>query len=155
MSNKHLNGYIDEDDRDYDSDAAHVHYPTCRFCGKQTIPVAPYESDEIADEAATMKCDCYDAQMYRQDKQKKELRDKNIAKLRQNINSISDYCDAHNIKLTPELCEIVTAAGIAVIDGIVLSSQFKFARLRLSLSAGSKSAVVIKATYSDGTQFEV
>ncbi len=42
MSNKHLNGYIDEDDRDYDSDAAHVHYPTCRFCGKQTIPVAPY-----------------------------------------------------------------------------------------------------------------
>lgn len=71
MSNKHLNGYIDEDDRDIETDAAPVHYPTCRFCGKQTIPVAHYESDEIADEAATMKCDCYDAQMYRQDKQKK------------------------------------------------------------------------------------
>lgn len=31
---KHLNGYIEEKDDTF--------YPTCRFCGKQTLPDAPY-----------------------------------------------------------------------------------------------------------------
>lgn len=33
---KHLNGYIEEKDDTF--------YPTCRFCGKQTLPDAPYLS---------------------------------------------------------------------------------------------------------------
>lgn len=37
MSNKHLNGYVDENDDDIYPE---THYPTCRFCGKSTIPTA-------------------------------------------------------------------------------------------------------------------
>lgn len=82
MSNKHLNGYIKEND----DDIYHAtHYPTCRFCGKQTIPTARYESDADADEAATMACDCYDARQYREQKAQAERREKNIAKLKSSI----------------------------------------------------------------------
>ena len=37
---KHLNGYIEEKDDTF--------YPTCRFCGKQTLPDAPYLSQNEA-----------------------------------------------------------------------------------------------------------
>ncbi len=50
---KHLNGYIEEKDDTF--------YPTCRFCGKQTLPDAPYLSQDEANEAATIRCDCFEA----------------------------------------------------------------------------------------------
>ena len=152
MSNKHLNGYIKEND----DDIYHAtHYPTCRFCGKQTIPTARYESDADADEAATMACDCYDARQYREQKAQAERREKNIAKLKSSINAVQDYCTEHNIKVGDEFCTLVTNAGVAVIDGIVGAAAFKFSRLSIKLASGNKSAVVIKVTYSDGTQYEV
>ena len=89
MSNKHLNGYVDENDDDIYPE---THYPTCRFCGKSTIPTARYDSDADADEAATMACDCYDARQYREQKAQAEQREKNIAKLKSSINAIQDYC---------------------------------------------------------------
>ena len=152
MSNKHLNGYIEENDDDIYPE---THYPTCRFCGKSTIPTARYDSDTDADEAATMACDCYDARQYREQKAQAEQREKNIAKLKSSINAIQDYCTEHNIKVGDEFCTLVTNAGIAVIDGIVSAAAFKFSRLSIKLASGNKSAVVIKVTYSDGTQYEV
>lgn len=53
---KHLNGYIEEKDDTF--------YPTCRFCGKQTLPDAPYLSQDEANEAATIRCDCFEAREY-------------------------------------------------------------------------------------------
>lgn len=152
MSNKHLNGYVEENDDDFYPE---THYPTCRFCGKQTIPTANYDSVAYADEAATMACDCYDARQYREQKAQAERREKNIAKLKSSINAVQDYCAEHNIKVGDEFCTLVTNAGIAVIDGIVGAAAFKFSRLSIKLASGSKSAVVIKVTYSDGTQYEV
>ena len=152
MSNKHLNGYVDENDDDIYPE---THYPTCRFCGKSTIPTARYDSDTDADEAATMACDCYDARQYREQKAQAEQREKNIAKLKSSINAIQDYCTEHNIKVGDEFCTLVTNAGVAVIDGIVGAAAFKFSRLSIKLASGNKSAVVIKVTYSDGTQYEV
>lgn len=152
MSNKHLNGYIEEND----DDIYHAtHYPTCRFCGKETIPTARYKSDAYADEAATMACDCYDARQYREQKAQAERREKNIAKLKSSINAVQDYCTEHNIKVGDEFCTLVTNAGVAVIDGIVGAAAFKFSRLSIKLASGNKSAVVIKVTYSDDTQYEV
>ena len=58
-------------DDDADDVAPAIHYPTCRFCGKQTIPVAPYKTDADADEAATLKCDCFDARQYQSEVDRK------------------------------------------------------------------------------------
>lgn len=57
-STKQLNSYIEEKDD--------MFYPTCRFCGKQTLPDAPYLSQAEADEAATIRCDCFEARKYQE-----------------------------------------------------------------------------------------
>lgn len=69
MSNdmKMYNGYVDDDHYYIDEQPAAaaggkaVFFPTCRFCGKQTLPDADYDSQETANEAATLHCDCYEA----------------------------------------------------------------------------------------------
>ncbi len=114
-----------------------------------------YATRADADEAATMACDCYDARQYREQKAQAERREKNIAKLKSSINAVQDYCTEHNIKVGDEFCTLVTNAGVAIIDGIVGAAAFKFSRLSIKLASGNKSAVVIKVTYSDGTQYEV
>lgn len=150
MDNKHLNGYIEERDDDIAP-----HYPTCCYCGKQTIPTAKYESDAIADEAATMACDCAGAREYRYKKEQAEKREKNIEKLKQGIDDIVEYCENRNINITDELRSVLVNAGIAVIDAHVGSAQLKFARATVSVSKNGKGVVIIKVAYADGAQIEV
>ena len=53
-SNKHLNGYVEEED-DYETEnrgalyydrgiSKRTYFPTCRYCHNQTLPDAAYES---------------------------------------------------------------------------------------------------------------
>lgn len=58
MSNdtRMYNGYVDDDHLYIDEQPAAaggkvVFFPTCRFCGKQTLPDADYDSQETANEA--------------------------------------------------------------------------------------------------------
>lgn len=156
MDNKHLNGYIDEERNEIAAEAAAPnHYPTCRYCGKQTIPTAAYESDDIADEAATMACDCAGSREYRYQKEQAEKREKNIAKLKRGIDDIADYLNNRNINITDELHSVLVMAGTAVIDGHVGSATLKFARATVSVSKNGKGVVIIKVAYADGAQIEV
>lgn len=41
-----------------------IYYPTCRFCGSTELPSGEYDSQEQADEAATIRCECCNAREY-------------------------------------------------------------------------------------------
>ena len=84
MDTRHLNGYVDDDGEFYgneeiiesiaDADTPETFYPTCRYCGVQTLPDAAYESQEQANEAGTMRCNCYEAKQYQEEKERAERR---------------------------------------------------------------------------------
>ena len=173
QDNKHLNGYISEPDDDigYTADAAadddldpremraalspENYYPTCRYCGQVKLPLAPYASQDAANEAATRECDCTEARVYRAEIERKEKRDENIKRLTQQLDSLSEYCENRSVDLNGELYDYLLKAGIAVLDGIIESAQLKFARMRVSVGTNSKANLGIKFTYSDGATVEV
>lgn len=132
-----------------------IHYPTCRFCGKQTIPVAPYKTDADADEAATLKCDCFDARRYQDEVERKRQRDENIKKLRQRLCDFSDYTAARNMELAGELYDFLLNVGINVLDANIAGATIKVGRFTVKFSVGNKSALSIAFTYSDGAKLEV
>lgn len=166
MSLKHLNGYVDDydDEREGESKAegkahdqinAFTYYPTCRFCGSPTLPDAAYESQEQADEAATIRCNCFEAKQYQEQLERERQRQNNIIKLRQRLDEFSEYCASRGVDLAGDLHTTIFNAGIAVLDGVVLQVSFKFARMKVSISTNSKNTLVIAFTYSDGAKVEV
>lgn len=136
-------------------DAPTIHYPTCRFCGKQTIPVAPYKTAADADEAATLKCDCFDARQYQDEVERKRQRDENIKKLRQRLCDFSDYTAARNMELAGDLYDFLLNVGINVLDANIAGATIKVGRFTVKFSVGNKSALSIAFTYSDGAKLEV
>ena len=132
-----------------------IHYPTCRFCGKQTIPVAPYKTDADADEAATLKCDCFDARQYQDEVERKRQRDENIKKLRQRLCDFSDYTAARNMELAGDLYDFLLNVGINVLDANIAGATIKVGRFTVKFSVGNKAALSIAFTYSDGAKLEV
>lgn len=160
-SNKHLNGYIEEnDDVEYETPETPnkktvPHYPTCKFCGAQTIPTAHYESDEIADEAATMKCNCSGARQYQEQVEKAQKRKENIERLKVSLSDFGEYFAARNIEITDALYDYLLITGINVLDGLIASASVKFARIKANFTTNSKGNIVIGFTYSDGAKIEV
>lgn len=130
-------------------------YPTCKFCGQPTLPLANYKSQEDADESATLNCDCYDARQYQYEKEKQEERKKNITKLKQSINDFAEYCDKRGAELTDQIHNLILSTGVMVLDGIITSASFKFAKIKANISQNSKGNIVIGFTYSDGARVEV
>ena len=133
----------------------HDHYPTCRYCGKQTLPTAPYPTIEAADEAATITCDCYEAKKYQDELRRKEERDKNIVRLTQRLDDFSNYCGTRGAELQGDLYNILLNTGICVLDGVIASANIKFARLKVNINQNNKGNIVIGFTYSDGAKVEV
>lgn len=130
-------------------------YPTCRYCGKQSIPIAPYESQEVANEAATMRCDCFDARQYQDEVEKKKRREENIKKLRQRLCDFSDYTTSRNMELSGDLYDFLLNVGINVLDANIAGATIKVGRFTVKFSVGNKSALSIAFTYSDGAKLEV
>ena len=180
QDNKHLNGYIadPDDDIEYDTDAAAVDeldgdgiddggldsrimsqsgafYPTCRYCGQVKLPLAPYASQDAANEAATRECDCPDARIYQADIERKEKREQNIKRLTQRLDDLSEYCEKRSVDLDGDLYNTLFNTSVAVLDNIVDSAQLKFARMRVSVSLNNKGNLTIKFTHSDGATVEV
>lgn len=180
QDNKHLNGYIvdPDDDIEYDADAETVDeldgdgiddggldsrsmsqngafYPTCRYCGQVKLPLAPYASQDAANEAATRECDCPDARIYQADIERKEKREQNIKRLTQRLDDLSEYCEKRSVDLDGDLYNTLFNTSVAVLDNIIDSAQLKFARMRVSVSLNNKGNLVIKFTYSGGATVEV
>lgn len=130
-------------------------YPTCRFCGSEELPVGGYESQEEANEAATLRCKCYEARRYQEELDKKRERDNNIVRLRQKLDDFSAYCDGRGVNLEGDLYDTIFNAGVAVLDGVVLTVSFKFSRMKVTISENSKGMLIIAFTYSDGAKVEV
>ena len=130
-------------------------YPTCRYCGQIKLPLAPYASQDAANEAATRECDCPDARIYQADIERKEKRDQNIKRLTQRLDDLSEYCEKRSVDLDGDLYNALFNTSVAVLDNIIDSAQLKFARMRVSVGTNSKANLVIKFTYSDGATVEV
>lgn len=132
-----------------------VFYPTCRFCGTRTLPDAPYDSQEDADEAATMRCDCADARFYQAEKEREERRKENIASLRRNINALVGYCDVHNIKLDDVNRDFLIECGTFVLDKKISKATVNWARFKISFALNNRDIIVISYAYTDGGKIEV
>lgn len=167
MGNKIFNGYVEEkDDIEVNKETGEItpengtdnpsgYYPTCRFCGRQFLPLANYESQAAADEAATIRCDCFDARQYQDELEKKKKRDENIARLKVKLSDFGEYFAARQIDITDALYDYLLKTGINVLDGIIASASIKFARIKASFTVNGKGNIVIGFTYSDGAKIEV
>lgn len=125
------------------------------FCGKQTLPDAPYLSQDEANEAATIRCDCFEAREYQEKLRKEKERADNIIKLRQRLDDFSEYSASRGVELTGELHDLLLNVGIAIIDGQILKANINVGRIKVSISSNSKSVLTICFTYSDGAKLEV
>ena len=132
-----------------------IYYPTCRYCGSMELYAGEYESQEEANEAATIRCDCKDARDYQATLKQKKEREENICKLRQRLDDFSHYCEGRGVDFSGELYEAIYNAGVAVLDRIVSNATFKFARIKVAVSTNSKEALVIAFTYSDSEKVEI
>ena len=132
-----------------------VYYPTCRFCGSMELAAGEYESQEQANEAATIRCNCIKAREYQDILKQKKEREENVTKLRQRLDAFSDYCEGRGVDFSGELYNTVFYAGISVLDSIVQTASFKFSRIKVTISTNSKDALVIAFTYSDSEKVEV
>lgn len=146
-SNKMYNGYVEEKDTTF--------YPTCRFCGKQTLPDAAYLSQSEADEAATIHCDCFEAREYQEKMRKKKERTDNIIKLRQRLDDFTEYSASRGVDLSGDLHDLLLSVGTSIIDGKIEKAVINVGRIKVSLSSGAKSVITICFTYSDGAKLEV
>lgn len=141
----------------YDENVEPKHYgftPTCRFCG-QTQMQGPYDSQEQANESATMNCDCPDAKAYQAEQERKQKREENIVKLKSRLGELQGYCERRQVDFNGDRYDTLLKIGIDVLDGIIDSATLKFARMKVSVGINNKSNLVIKFTYSDGASLEV
>ena len=141
------NGYVEEKDDTF--------YPTCRFCGKQTLPDAPYLSQAEADEAATIRCDCFEAREYQEKLRKEKERADNIIKLRQRLDDFTEYSASRGVDLSGDLHDLLLRVGTSIIDGKIAKAVINVGRIKVNLSSGAKSIITICFTYSDGAKLEV
>lgn len=147
MDDKIYNGYVEEKDETY--------YPTCRFCGARTLPDAEYRNQAEADEAATIRCDCFDARKYQDELDRAKKREENIIKLRQRLDDFTDYSNGRGVELEGDLYDLLLNIGTAVLDAKILKATINVGRIKVNFSVGSKSALAICFTYSDGAKLEV
>lgn len=89
MSNdmKMYNGYVDDDHYYIDEQPAAAAGEAKRYFSRRAVfaanrrsPDADYDSQETANEAATLHCDCYEARQYQDEVEKAERRKENIAR---------------------------------------------------------------------------
>lgn len=130
-------------------------FPTCRFCGKQSLPLAPYDDQLTANESATITCDCAEAREYQKAKQQADDREDNIIRLRQTIDDFATYCSDRNTELSDSLHDFLLSTGIAVLDTTIASAAIKFRKMKVNINTNSKGNIVIGFTYSDGSKVEV
>jgi len=119
------------------------------------LAAGEYDSQEQANEAATIRCGCVGARDYQNILKQKKEREENVTKLRQRLDAFSDYCEGRGVDFSGELYNTIFSAGVAVPDSIVKTASFKFSRIKVTISTNSKDALVIAFTYSDSEKVEV
>jgi hypothetical protein len=130
-------------------------YPTCRFCGKAEMPFPDYSSQEEANEAATRRCDCQEAEEYQAELEQKERREDNIKKLKAAINNFEQYCVLRYVNLTPERAEALHYLGTLIIEEVISVAAVRFERMKVTMKLTTKGNLAINFTYTDSANTEV
>ena len=149
MSNKHLNGYVEEN---YDSG---YFKPTCPFCGRQELPSAEYSSQEKANEAAAMRCNCNAAIDWRIEKQKKEQREDNIKKIKEALTRFRTFCTNREVEISESLNEFLFNMGVKVLDDECGRGIVNFRGVKITFSKNTKGNIVVSYTRTEGLKVEV
>ena len=102
-----------------------------------------------------MRCNCYEAKQYQEEKERAERREKNIVRLRQRLDDLMSYCETRNVPLADTTHDLLLRCGIAVLDGEIGKATINWARLKISFALNNKDVIVIGYTYSDGGKLEV
>lgn len=132
-----------------------TYYPTCPYCGQQQLPDAEYDSQEHANKAAAMVCDCYDAREYQRKEKEKQQRQDNIIRIKQRLDDLQDYCSTRNLELEGDLYDLLHNNAVKVLDDIVACANFKFGRFKVKIAKDSKGVLVISFNYSDAAVVKV
>lgn len=133
-----------------------VKYGTCKFCGK-TVFALYGETQEIANERATINCGCAKSRDYKFQKDQEKEREKNIQTIKTKLKEFAVHCQERNIEFKEEMQSLVLKFAIAVLDGECKSLTFKHNsnRMKLTVKGTAKGGVLIKLNYDDSQSIEV
>ena len=147
--NKHLNGYVEEDYNEK------TFYPTCPFCGAQELPLAVYGSQQQANEAAAMRCQCVGAREHQAKKRAEEERKENIRKLESNLRHFRTFCETRDTEISDDLFDLLLRIGTDILDDKYESAQVNFGRIKSKFGKNSKGNIVLSFNYAVGSKVEV
>lgn len=157
MSNKHLNGYIEED-LDTDSEGATdapTFTPTCPYCGARRLPMGFYKSQQEADEDAAMSCNCVGAIEHRIKREKERQREINLAALSDRLDDLARYCEDHSVPFGDKTREMLVRGGTLVLDGEAGELVCRWMRMRVKIKLNNKCKLQVRYSYTDTGTMEV
>ncbi len=129
-------------------------YPVCKFCGQAAICDREFNSQDEAEEYATMHCSCSDAYEYRLDKEKQKRQEEYLNELKSNIDELVDYAQKRGIRINDRMCNLIYECGEQVIDGCVGSTKITVATLSVKITPSQK-GIVFATSYTESMKREV
>ncbi len=129
-------------------------YPVCKFCGQAAICDREFNSQDEAEEYATMHCSCADAFEYRLHEEKKERREEALNELKSNIDELVDYAQKRGIEINDSVCNLIYECGEQVIDGCVGSTKVTVGTLSVKIKPAGR-GIVFATSYTESMKKEV
>ena len=123
-------------------------YQTCKYCGTTAICDTQYNTQEQADKAATLLCDCDDAKRYQQ-------REKNKDNLNAVLDEVENYCGNHKCEFTKEIREHLRSIATMVVDMNYTSSKVEINSIAITFSLNASRELIIKIKYTESKKMEV
>lgn len=127
----------------------------CKFCDFQIIADREFKTEEEAAEYATMHCDCGDAVQYRADKEREELREKNVRRIEGAIESVRGFCRKRGVFFVEDTTEVLRSGAMCVLDEFIDAINIKISQIKIVIQKNSKGVLIFKKNYSETNQEEV
>jgi hypothetical protein len=130
-------------------------YPTCNYCGQRQFTDDSFDTQEDANEHATLNCGCREAKEYKDERQRKKKREENIKLIKDSIESFKTFCELRKAELTDERQNIIFITATAVLDDMMYSAAVAFANVKVSIKKTGKDKIDLKCTCTDSVTAEV
>ncbi len=131
------------------------YYPTCKFCGKQTIPTDEYHSQKDADEAATLACTCSQARDYKYQLDKEAEKAENLIRIKNEMNKVADYCQKRGMELNSSIWQHMIEICNNILNYEITKATIVINKFKITFKAGSKGGVNISYSYADQAKVEI
>lgn len=129
--------------------------PVCPYCGQSTLPTIEYVSQEEANKWAAEHCNCPEGAQFRAEQKRKAEREKNIARIKDSLETYGAYCESKQIPLTADIKDILFNYAVMAVDGKINGAAVNFGRIKTKIGINAKGAVALTFAYSDSLKTEV